>query len=1136
MHPLRERHPEPSLFSVKGPWLHAFSTTDPPPSLKTFQEVLNGAFGLKDENIASLEVFVENVSNVAADAIADYIWGSLDDPDDAGHVGHKHNLLWCLGMKPSGVPNKPIRQFLLQKFLPILVLDALLHAADPTRPAPLRSRLHSRHFAPKWNVKINTKMIQQAVDWPNELRLAHFRFQKYTLDHCSKGNTKAADAKREFLQTLRLFGNRKIDGSKQGSMEVTIDHLRAQALKDPLAVQLKVTAEDVITNLTSNDLQYSMTPLLMAVAVCPLRLLDELEYYTESWYSVEYYIQAWVCKGNEYLQDSDHPLTKAGRRLWQAVVEVALNVSDTATALTAFYGHPDVQSAMEPGNCTTEQASALIFRDDPQDIANLQPPVDSAGPETSSSAEGETSSSVDLPIGPELRAQVEQLHYTLGPDWDPQTYHLPAPPPPKEIKRKAKKITVASEAADMPDAQSEGVRRSTRVKNVSEVQGSLSGGPVEQRKRQRNPGKGKAKAAQRDKEQEAEPERNSEQELLYDPEERVFAVPLVAPDPPPTDAERAAEQYKTPKNRLSPKKGAPRLVAKPVCLTLHEPLSDPNAIRTHEVEWFPFASTDDDAVLREMLTTEVKSNNLPLHMQASARDPTPSLKPSINQSVMFVVTRYDWVRLSDKRKQEIFRNRSVVIVPDSDPDPPPPFDEETLERFRNLDSLAHIQDHEERGTEGPLVQIGTLRDLLDKNLRGGKQVFNCLQNTMEDGDIPIPPGFHAMTTDERAMHWTRDIPELPHTPMPSKDRRWVIIANAGAHSGAHADTSATDIAPLTGMKIWALGVRDNVDQSILTRHAFDEWEPYGSNTKLLRWEFLPLTPGMILLQRPGEVHYVISHNACIAYGHHWHCSSTIGRAVANILQNTITDASTGNANHLSAQWTLLRVFDHTTILIHKNKHTEAHGVNPETPEGFFDLLMLMCFVVLFPALNSEAYVGLVDDEGLQAALPIHPDTYREMTYAWDGVQRLLEHLDGNYSLVGEDAEDERVTGIFRTAVVCMAGCLSRYKESFPSATAVDDLASACTFERFRIQLVKAMSAFESRTFSATHGTDPLPKMFWRQDKRMLPMNTFLPWDVTDKNAPHLIPNPATATGQKRSAHSALSAQGRRSVKRAKTKP
>jgi hypothetical protein len=85
-------------------------------------------------------------------------------------------------------------------------------------------------------------------------------------------------------------------------------------------------------------------------------------------------------------------------------------------------------------------------------------------------------------------------------------------------------------------------------------------------------------------------------------------------------------------------------------------------------------------------------DGLPLFLHDSAANPDPSLIPSqASVSLLHVTTPTEFAKLPKLLQQQIFRNRCLLFNDVRRDDLPKAFDEETLEQYRELDSLTEIQ-------------------------------------------------------------------------------------------------------------------------------------------------------------------------------------------------------------------------------------------------------------------------------------------------------------------------------------------------------------------------------------------------------------------------------------------------------------
>jgi hypothetical protein len=98
----------------------------------------------------------------------------------------------------------------------------------------------------------------------------------------------------------------------------------------------------------------------------------------------------------------------------------------------------------------------------------------------------------------------------------------------------------------------------------------------------------------------------------------------------------------------------------------------------------------------------------------------------------------------------------------------------------------------------------------------------------------------------------------------------------------------------------------------------------------------------------------------------------------------MTDNATTNTDHATVRCLLIRIF------ILQAAHLLAcclplHVLNLSQRAHVFDLINLICFVILFPALNSAGYEHLEN-----RMLPMQRDRFAELMYAWDLILELVE--------------------------------------------------------------------------------------------------------------------------------------------------
>lgn len=120
-----------------------------------------------------------------------------------------------------------------------------------------------------------------------------------------------------------------------------------------------------------------------------------------------------------------------------------------------------------------------------------------------------------------------------------------------------------------------------------------------------------------------------------------------------------------------------------------------NAVSSNTAFFHLFISACDQPFDREtaeqMIETQVKDQGgIPLHCQPNARNLDPKIKPGPNQSFVAVTTKVEFEAKSAQEQHNIHANRCVLIL-DTGNEPPPPFNRETLERYRDVDADCEIQ-------------------------------------------------------------------------------------------------------------------------------------------------------------------------------------------------------------------------------------------------------------------------------------------------------------------------------------------------------------------------------------------------------------------------------------------------------------
>jgi hypothetical protein len=138
-------------------------------------------------------------------------------------------------------------------------------------------------------------------------------------------------------------------------------------------------------------------------------------------------------------------------------------------------------------------------------------------------------------------------------------------------------------------------------------------------------------------------------------------------------------------------------------------------------------------------------------------------------------------------------------------------------------------------------------------------------------------------------------------------------------------------------------------------------------------------------------------------GHHGHYAAEISSVVHCVLHNVLTNGATTNADHDTARHLLVRIgiFQSLRLL---GQSPGVHVPDLTIGEQVFDLVNLLCFCSLYPALSAHSYHNI-----LNRKLLMHEERFAEMLYSWLVIGRLIQFIDekmqcsivGNYSSFAE---------------------------------------------------------------------------------------------------------------------------------------
>jgi hypothetical protein len=222
--------------------------------------------------------------------------------------------------------------------------------------------------------------------------------------------------------------------------------------------------------------------------------------------------------------------------------------------------------------------------------------------------------------------------------------------------------------------------------------------------------------------------------------------------------------------------------------------------------------------------------------------------------------------------------------------------------------------------------------------------------------------------------------------------------------------------------------------------------------------------------RSTQIHFVISLTDCIAVGHHGHCAAELSSGIHCTLHNIMTNGATTNADHATARHLLVRVFIFQCLRLLAKK-PGLHIPDLTVGEQLFDLMNLICFVILYPALAVASYVDIDKDQ----RMPMDEERFAELLYAWILLGRLIRFFDmhpNSHDELGSFKQVVHVSFFFllfffrcgrvsnsspKIAATHMAAALVRYKEDWHNQVKKEP---NFTPAEFMDQLGRCLAAFE----------------------------------------------------------------------------
>ncbi|KAJ7083514.1 hypothetical protein C8R43DRAFT_1175198 [Mycena crocata] len=1095
------------LFRYPGSWLHlAIGSSTFSEQLVTQIETefdhlaMNDALEGEETAASRAALFLQAVQNHSLTGLND--WAS-EKPYSRPQIEQ------FMSSEITTITERNARSFISIYLPPLIFCDILLNVVDPAAPAPILPRAHTQ---PTIEKKL-LDHIRGMCNWRSLLRSVHveyLRMVRYRAKETKKSNQKPS-RKAEYLKFLKSMNNETHPGSKatwnvdqvtylmglymMGGLTLSLDTMINYSVayvtviiphggRDAARRGIVVTVAEVKGTLTRPNIQRILAPFLIGAAVTPIAILrDDVGYSASQYADPIGLIQAWRSSGNAHLQGDMNALAPINRFLWRLLIERGLYMlGDAFNVMEEFFSCELVQAALAV-EVDAPDNDLLLY---PTDLLE-DPQLLTMDPIREDSDEGEIDETEDSSGELSLPTERSQSGPTVASVSATKSKSKDLPNKDNIIPLSAKTRSQSSPSKAVVPPSPDQAESTTRPKRV-----------------QANKKSGQKRAPRSD--QDSPYHADIQFLAIYDSahpiEERVH------------EAKRLRDGFKDPKKALNLTAIYP-LVDEAVVIKVYAPTADLNKHISKEYAFRPFQSAEfDSKTVTEMLSTQILlDNGLPLHLQPNARDSNPKIKPGPTQSCLYVTTALDFQALDAFHQQELHRHRCILMI-DVPMEPDPGFTEESLSRFGDPYALTEIQ--------------GRLVDLLENPDR----ILNALQNTLPSAHIPqLPPGWSAFATHERAVTHTAYNPALPMPTMPWQDLVWGIIANSGAKSAAHGDTAGTYMMILTGSKIIVLGIpRDDLDDSdhrgnYSSRHAFKDWNSAFSNKEFVRWEFLFLQRGMVLVMRATTAHFVISIEPCIAYGLHAHY-------------------------HASARWLLVRIFifQATNIIAAR---TPLHVPRLAEKEGLWDLLTLQSFVIIYCALDGGSYQDIANRGPHRNALPMSSDRFQELMHAWKLVCQLEIFLDSAYELESNDARYRNFRDITNHAVITMACCMVRYQKSWESQQwKADETPSAegFTHKAFLLQLRRSLGAFDSirncdtqvvsedpleifsHALESFDDDQPLTKLFNAAEATDDQFDFFLPW-TADSMPFALIPATPESTSNKRKGASSSRDKAGRSKKK-----
>ncbi|KAF5365355.1 hypothetical protein D9757_013778 [Collybiopsis confluens] len=251
----------------------------------------------------------------------------------------------------------------------------------------------------------------------------------------------------------------------------------------------------------------------------------------------------------------------------------------------------------------------------------------------------------------------------------------------------------------------------------------------------------------------------------------------------------------------------------------------------------------------------------------------------------------------------------------------------------------------------------TYEDFLSTN-----KIINSLHNPM-GGDVPALP---QLATDLRAASMI-----FPGFLTDSYVHlmTWGLLAKANAIHDPHVDRTGmcSWIAIEDGMKKWDFAFAPDPAKAAAT-------ESFGYDVTLKRnfergwrWFSVLLSPGSMIIMRPGVVHSVTTLQDCIAVGGHFYAAATMTLTVYSIYHTFVNSSTITNGAVDNEQLNLLRILLYWFRIMCGDGgfyldaiHTDVSKISGHVPNvldthGLENVLALMVFTELVGVLSPASY-------------------------------------------------------------------------------------------------------------------------------------------------------------------------------------